>query len=189
MTQASNPNTASLDTTGSIAKAIHAGKAMPNMNLTSLLAIVQMLVDSTGVLRVETPYHSWRLFMWGGSLALIDEEAELATTIVRKLRTHKLQIPQANLLTDNLAGIQLYEAINEIYLSQEEQVRPLLKEILFESLLAIYLETNFTVTWHPLAHVPQLFNSSPNCFNWMGESSTTKICGIFFVSRSSGAVS
>ncbi len=156
MTQASNPTTASLDTTGSIAKAIHAGKAMPNMNLKSLLTTVQMLVDSTGVLRVETPYHSWRLLMWGGSLALVDEEAELATTIVRKLRTHKLQVPQANLLTDNLRGIQLYEAINEIYLSQEEQVRPLLKEILFESLLAIYLETNFTATWHPLSHVPEL---------------------------------
>jgi len=129
---------------------------MPNMNLTSLLITIQMLVDSTGTFRVETPYHTWRLLMWGGSLALVDEEAELATTVVRKLRTHKLQISQANLLTDNLRGVELYEAINEIYLSYEEQVRPLLKEILFENLLAIYLETNFTATWYPLSVAPNL---------------------------------
>ncbi len=124
---------------------------MPNMNLASLLTTVQMLLDSTGVLRVETPYHIWRLLIWGGSIALIDEEGQLATTIQRKLRTHKLRLPSAEAITDSLRGLELYSAIDQLYLSEEEQMRPILKEILFENLLAIYLETDFTAIWQPLS--------------------------------------
>ena len=156
MTQASDRTPAAVDTTGNLAQAVPAGKAMSNMNLTSLLTTVQMLLRSTGVLRVETLYHSWKLLIWGGSIALIDEEAELVPTLQRKLRIHKLRLPSVEALADNPRGVQLYEAINQIYLSQEEQVRPILKEILFENLLAIYLETSFTATWYPMSQLPEL---------------------------------
>jgi len=156
MTQASDRTPAAVDTTGNLAQAVPAGKAMSNMNLTSLLTTVQMLLKSTGVLRVETLYHSWKLLIWGGSIALIDEEAELVPTLQRKLRIHKLRLPSVEALADNPRGVQLYEAINQIYLSQEEQVRPILKEILFENLLAIYLETSFTATWYPMSQLPEL---------------------------------
>lgn len=134
--------------------AVPADRVMPNMSLESLLTTIKLLLDTVGVLRVENRYHSWRVLLWGGTIALIEEEADLAKTLLRKLRGQKLQLPD-NTLPEDTTGVHLYEMVNAIYNQNEEAIRPILKEILFENLLSIYLENNFTCVWHPLPNPPK----------------------------------
>jgi CheY-like chemotaxis protein len=151
--QPDQDDTAIMATAGAV---VPAGKTMPNLNLNSLLATIRLLLDSAGILRVENAYHSWRLLIWGGSVALIEEENELAPTLLRKIRSQKLQLNDPDQLHENMTGMVLYETINAMYQEQEEALRPILKEILFENLLAIYLDSNFNCVWHPLTTLPQL---------------------------------
>ncbi|MFN3926790.1 MAG: PleD family two-component system response regulator [Pseudanabaenaceae cyanobacterium] len=160
MTKAVNPSSSSQGDYTSVQvgtnTVVPAGRTMANLNIDSLLTTISLVLDTTGIMRVENPYHSWRLLIWGGTIALVEEENELARTLLRKLRSQKVHLAEPEQLHEQMSGMVLYQAISQIYQDHTEVMRPILKEVLFENLLALYLEKDFTCIWHPVDNLPPL---------------------------------
>ncbi|CAN1209240.1 Response regulatory domain-containing protein [Tumidithrix helvetica PCC 7403] len=129
---------------------VPAGQVVTNMTLKSLLAMLRLLLNSTGIVKVETPHLSWKILMYGGSIAMIEEKDEFLPTLLRKFKIQKIRaLAQVELTQKQSNSYQLYQLISQIFEQDPESVRQALKEILFENLLALYLENNFAFVWQP----------------------------------------
>jgi CheY-like chemotaxis protein len=113
------------------------------------MAALNIITKTQGILTLETPHHLWRLIISAGSIALTEEENHFIPTFCRKLRSHKVRVPEANWEQRKLSGFALCNYISEIYNTEPEAVRAVLREIQFENLLAITLEGRFSLFWQP----------------------------------------
>ncbi|MFN3361923.1 MAG: response regulator [Pseudanabaenaceae cyanobacterium] len=128
---------------------IPVGKVIKEVPLEDLLVALNIITKTQGILLLETPHHRWRLIISGGSVALAEEEDHFIPTFSRKLRAHKVKIPQAEWEQRKLTGFALCDYISGIYNTEPEAVRAVLREIQFENLLAISLERRFSLLWQP----------------------------------------
>ncbi|MEE3716007.1 response regulator [Tumidithrix elongata RA019] len=129
---------------------VPAGQVVTNMTLKSLLAMLRLLLDSTGIVKVETPHLSWKIFIYGGSIAMIEEKNEFLPTLLRKFKIQKIRASdQVELTKKQNNSYQLYQLISQIFEQDPESTRQALKEVLFENLLALYLENTFSFVWQP----------------------------------------
>ena len=125
------------------------GRLIKDVSLESLMAALNIITKTQGILTLETPHHLWRLIISAGSIALTEEENHFIPTFCRKLRSHKVRVPEANWEQRKLSGFALCNYISEIYNTEPEAVRAVLREIQFENLLAITLEGRFSLLWQP----------------------------------------
>jgi CheY-like chemotaxis protein len=141
----------------SLAGSVPANHVFNNMNLRSLLAMLRLLINCTGIAKVETQHLSWKIFIYGGSIAMIEEQDEFLPTLLRKFKIQKIRTTaQVELNKKQETSYHLYQIISEIFEQDPESTRLALKEILFESLLALYLETKFSFVWQPAPEPTQL---------------------------------
>ena len=128
-------------------------EVIPNLTHASLMVMLRLLMNHTGIAKVETPHLSWKIFIHGGSIAFIVDKNEFLPTFTRKLKIHKVQ-PQQNLLQSisqkPISTIETCRLLSEIYVQDRESCLVIFKEILFENLLAISLEKKFSLRWKPL---------------------------------------
>jgi hypothetical protein len=157
MTQTSEKNDApDLPTGKSGSKQINIvpiGEVIPDLTHSSLMVMLRLLLEHTGIAKVETPSLSWKIFIHGGSIAFIEDKGEFLPTLIRKLKIQKVQVPAAILQSisqKSLKSIEIYRLLSEIYAQDRENCLTVFKEILFENLLAISLEKKFSLLWKPL---------------------------------------
>jgi hypothetical protein len=138
------------------------GRLIKDVSLESLMAALNIITKTQGILTLETPHHLWRLIISAGSIALTEEENHFIPTFCRKLRSHKVRVPEANWEQRKLSGFALCNYISEIYNTEPEAVRAVLREIQFENLLAITLEGRFSLFGNPAPLLSTLpFPSGP----------------------------
>ncbi len=125
------------------------GRLIKDVSLDSLMAALNIITKTQGILTLETAHHLWRLIISAGSIALAEEENQFMQTFWRKLRAHKVKLPEANWEQRQLSGLPLCNYVSEIYNTEPEAVRAVLREIQFENLLAISLESRFSLFWQP----------------------------------------
>ncbi|MCS6960323.1 MAG: response regulator [Pseudanabaenaceae cyanobacterium SKYGB_i_bin29] len=125
------------------------GKVIKEVPLENLMVALHIITKTQGILLLETPHHRWRLIISGGSIALAEEEDQFIPTFCRKLRAHKVKVPQGEWEQLKLTGFSLCNYVSEVYNREPEAVRTVLREIQFENLLAITLENRFSLLWQP----------------------------------------
>ena len=76
--------TGSLPNSDLVSNNLTDGQVVRNATLHILLAAMRVMSRSTGVIRVETKYHRWKLLLTGGGLVLAEEEGQVIPTLVRK---------------------------------------------------------------------------------------------------------
>ncbi|NUN66059.1 response regulator [Pseudanabaena biceps] len=158
MTQLSPENNASNLPTGEASipqqQIVPVGEVVPNLSYSSLMVMLKSLTNQTGIAKVETAHLSWKLLVYSGSLVLIEEKNEFLHILTRKLKAQKVQLNLSiwkSLSQPSLGTIDLCQLLSEIYESDRENVLIVFKEILFENLLAISLEKNFSLRWKPIS--------------------------------------
>jgi CheY-like chemotaxis protein len=140
-----------------LAGSVQANHVFNNMNLRSLLAMLRLLINCTGIAKVETQHLSWKIFIYGGSIAMIEEQDEFLPTLLRKFKIQKIRTSaQVELNKKQETSYHLYQIISDIFEQDPDSTRLALKEILFENLLALYLETKFSFVWQPAPEPTQL---------------------------------
>lgn len=156
MTQISQQNYASEEPRGNDQK-IHivpVGEVISDLTYHSLMAILESLMGSTGIAQVTTSHLSWNIFIHGGSIAFIEDQKEFLPTLLRKLNIKKTET-NPNLLRsiskNSITSIEAFSLLGEIFVQDRKNCLTVFKEILFENLLAISLEQNFSLLWNPLA--------------------------------------
>jgi hypothetical protein len=120
------------------------GEVIPDLTYSSLFVMMRLLMGQTGVAKVETAYSSWKILIHSGGVAFIEDQQEFFPTLIRKLKAQKIQVPtklaQAISLK-TLKSIERYRLLSEIYAIDRENCLLAFKEILFENLLAISLDS------------------------------------------------
>ncbi len=125
------------------------GRVIKDVSLDSLMAALNIITKTQGILALETAHHRWRLLISAGSIVLVEEENQFIPTFCRKLKGHKVKVPQTEWEQRQLSGFSLCNYVSEIYNLHPEPVRTVLREIQFENLLAISLENRFSLLWQP----------------------------------------
>jgi CheY-like chemotaxis protein len=140
-----------------IVGSVPAGQVVRNMTLSSLLAMLRLLINSTGIAKVESEHLSWKIFMYGGSIAMIEEQDEFLPTLLRKFKIQKVRASYQGEFAKNQGNsYDIYQVISQVFDQDPESTRLALKEILFENLLALYLENSFSFVWQPALMLNQL---------------------------------
>jgi CheY-like chemotaxis protein len=135
---------------GESTPSIPPGQVLTNLNRQSLLAMVELLQHSTGIARINSAHLCWNLFIANDTIALIEETGEFVPTLQRKLKIHKVNAAaQTQLASKFPNSYSLYRMVGQIYDQDPEATRAAIKEIMLESLLAIFLEDEFTLLWQP----------------------------------------
>ncbi|PZO44459.1 MAG: response regulator [Pseudanabaena frigida] len=129
------------------------GQVIPNLTYSSLMVMLKLLMRHTGIAKVETAHFSWKIFIHSGSIAFIEDSSEFLPTLIRKLKIQKIQTQPDLIQSLNqkpISSLATYHLLSEIYTQDRENCLSVFKEILFENLLAIALEQNFSLLWKPL---------------------------------------
>lgn len=128
------------------------GEVIPNLTYSSLMVMLRLLTNYTGIAKVETIHLSWKIFIHGGSIAFIEDKNEFLPTLLRKLKIQKIQ-PQQSFLKDiaqkPISSIETCRLLSKVYEQDRDNCLIVFKEILFENLLAISLEKKFSLLWKP----------------------------------------
>lgn len=146
-------NTESLDTstvdTGNLAN-VSAGQVVKDARLNVLLAAMRVMVRSTGLLKVETEYHSWKMLLQGGGVVLMEEEGQAISSFTHKFANHGIKfarLPEWDQKQSNRP--YCYPFVNQVFKRYPEPTKLVLKEVLSENLLAMHLEDRFSFVWTP----------------------------------------
>jgi CheY-like chemotaxis protein len=126
------------------------GQVVRNATLHILLAAMRAMSRSTGVIRVETKYHRWKLLLTGGGLVLAEEEGQVIPTLVRKYNGKGInfsRIPEWEQRQNNRP--YCYPFVSNVYKKYPEITKDVLKEVILENLLSLYLEDGFSFVWKP----------------------------------------
>lgn len=126
------------------------GQVVRNATLHILLAAMRVMSRSTGVIRVETKYHRWKLLLTGGGLVLAEEEGQVIPTLVRKYSSKGLnfsRIPEWEQRQSNRP--YCYPFVSNVYKKHPEITKDVLKEVILENLLSLHLEDGFSFVWKP----------------------------------------
>lgn len=126
------------------------GQVVRNATLHILLAAMRAMSRSTGVIRVETKYHRWKLLLTGGGLVLAEEEGQVIPTLVRKYNSKGInfsRIPEWEQRQNNRP--YCYPFVSNVYKKYPEITKDVLKEVILENLLSLYLEDGFSFVWKP----------------------------------------
>ncbi len=142
--------TGSLPNSDLVSNNLTDGQVVRNATLHILLAAMRVMSRSTGVIRVETKYHRWKLLLTGGGLVLAEEEGQVMPTLVRKYNSKGInfsRIPEWEQRQTNRP--YCYPFVNNVYKKYPEVTKDVLKEIILENLLALHLEDGFSFVWKP----------------------------------------
>lgn len=142
--------TGSLPNSDLVSNNLTDGQVVRNATLHILLAAMRAMSRSTGVIRVETKYHRWKLLLTGGGLVLAEEEGQVIPTLVRKYNSKGLnfsRIPEWEQRQSNRP--YCYPFVNNVYKKHPEITKDVLKEVIIENLLSLHLEDGFSFVWKP----------------------------------------
>jgi CheY-like chemotaxis protein len=126
------------------------GQVVRNATLHILLAAMRVMSRSTGLIRVETKHHQWKLLLTGGGLALAEEEGQVMPTLVRKYSSKSIsfsRIPEWEQRQTNRP--YCYPFVSNVYKKYPDATKQVLKEIILENLLSLHLEDEFSFVWKP----------------------------------------
>lgn len=126
------------------------GQVVRNATLHILLAAMRVMSRSTGLIRVETKHHRWKLLLTGGGLVLAEEEGQVMPTLVRKYNSKSVsfsRIPEWEQRQTNRP--YCYPFVNNIYKKHPDVTKQVLKEVILENLLSLHLEDEFSFVWKP----------------------------------------
>jgi len=142
--------TGSLPNSDLVSNNLTDGQVVRNATLHILLAAMRVMSRSTGVIRVETKHHRWKLLLTGGGLVLAEEEGQVIPTLVRKYSSKGLnfsRIPEWEQRQNNRP--YCYPFVNNVYKKHPEITKEVLKEVILENLLSLHLEDSFSFVWKP----------------------------------------
>ena len=142
--------TGSLPNSDLVSNNLTDGQVVRNATLHILLAAMRVMSRSTGVIRVETKYHRWKLLLTGGGLVLAEEEGQVIPTLVRKYNSKGInfsRIPEWEQRQSNRP--YCYPFVNNVYKKHPEITKEVLKEVILENLLSLHLEDSFSFVWKP----------------------------------------
>lgn len=129
---------------------VSAGQVVKQAKLNVLLAAMRVMVRSTGLLKVETEHHAWRMLLQGGGIVLMEEEGQAISSFTHKFANHGIKfakLPEWDQRQNNRP--YSYPFVNQVFKRYPEPTKQVLKEVLSESLLAMHLEDQFTFVWTP----------------------------------------
>ncbi len=130
---------------------ITAGQVVKDAKLNVLLAAMRVMVRSTGLLKVATPYHSWKLLLHAGGIVLIEEEEEAIATLTRKFAIQGIKFARLPEWEPKQGGgPKSYAFVSQVFGRYPEPTKQVLKEVLAENLLAMHLEDRFSFVWSPI---------------------------------------
>ena len=142
--------TGSLPNSDLVSNNLTDGQVVRNATLHILLAAMRVMSRSTGVIRVETKYHRWKLLLTGGGLVLAEEEGQVIPTLVRKYNSRGInfsRIPEWEQRQNNRP--YCYPFVSNVYKKHPEITKDVLKEVILENLLSLHLEDGFSFVWKP----------------------------------------
>jgi CheY-like chemotaxis protein len=142
--------TGSLPNSDLVSNNLTDGQVVRNATLHILLAAMRAMSRSTGVIRVETKYHRWKLLLTGGGLVLAEEEGQVIPTLVRKYNSKGInfsRIPEWEQRQNNRP--YCYPFVSNVYKKHPEITKDVLKEVILENLLSLHLEDGFSFVWKP----------------------------------------
>lgn len=142
--------TGSLPNSDLVSNNLTDGQVVRNATLHILLAAMRVMSRSTGVIRVETKYHRWKLLLTGGGLVLAEEEGQVMPTLVRKYNSKGInfsRIPEWEQRQNNRP--YCYPFVSNVYKKHPEITKEVLKEVILENLLSLHLEDGFSFVWKP----------------------------------------
>lgn len=142
--------TGSLPNSDLVSNNLTDGQVVRNATLHILLAAMRVMSRSTGVIRVETKYHRWKLLLTGGGLVLAEEEGQVIPTLVRKYNSKGInfsRIPEWEQRQNNRP--YCYPFVSNVYKKHPEITKDVLKEVILENLLSLHLEDGFSFVWKP----------------------------------------
>ena len=142
--------TGSLPNSDLVSNNLTDGQVVRNATLHILLAAMRAMSRSTGVIRVETKYHRWKLLLTGGGLVLAEEEGQVIPTLVRKYNSKGLnfsRIPEWEQRQNNRP--YCYPFVSNVYKKHPDITKDVLKEVILENLLSLHLEDGFSFVWKP----------------------------------------
>lgn len=142
--------TGSLPNSDLVSNNLTDGQVVRNATLHILLAAMRVMSRSTGVIRVETKYHRWKLLLTGGGLVLAEEEEQVIPTLVRKYNSKGInfsRIPEWEQRQNNRP--YCYPFVSNVYKKHPEITKEVLKEVILENLLSLHLEDGFSFVWKP----------------------------------------
>lgn len=143
--------TGSLPNSDLVSNNLTDGQVVRNATLHILLAAMRVMSRSKGVICVETKYHRWKLLLAGGGLVLAEEEGQVIPTLVRKYNSKGInfaRIPEWEIRQTNRP--YCYPFVSSVYKKHPEITKEVLKEVILENLLALYLENGFSFVWKPI---------------------------------------
>ena len=126
------------------------GQVVRNATLHILLAAMRVMSRSTGLIRVETKHHRWKLLLTGGGLVLAEEEGQVMPTLVRKYNSKSIsfsRIPEWEQRQTNRP--YCYPFVSNVYKKYPDVTKQVLKEVILENLLSLHLEDDFSFVWKP----------------------------------------
>ncbi len=127
---------------------------IPDLTYASLMAMLKLLTHHIGIVNIESPHLSWKIFVHRGRIAFIEDESDFLPALRRKLQAKKICFPQDILLSSTLKplnSVETCELLGKLYAQDRQNCLMIFKEILLENLLAISLEKKFSMLWQPLA--------------------------------------
>jgi CheY-like chemotaxis protein len=127
------------------------GQVVKDASLITLLAAMRVIVRSTGILQIETPYHKWKILMKMGGLVLIEEDGQVIQTLTRKFANAGMQfarLPEWD--QKQSAKPYSYPFVTQVFKRYPEPTKAVLKEVLLEGMLALHLEDKFSFMWRPI---------------------------------------
>ncbi|TYQ31576.1 response regulator [Pseudanabaena sp. UWO310] len=142
--------TGSLPNSDLVSNNLTDGQVVRNATLHILLAAMRVMSRSTGVIRVETKYHRWKLLLTGGGLVLAEEEGQVIPTLVRKYNSKGInfsRIPEWEQRQNNRP--YCFPFVNNVYKKYPEVTKEVLREIILENFLSLHLEDSFSFVWSP----------------------------------------
>jgi CheY-like chemotaxis protein len=127
------------------------GQVIKDASLLTLLAAMRVIVRSTGILQIETPYHKWKILMKTGGLVLMEEEGQVMQTLTRKFANAGMQFARLPEWDQKQSSKPYsYPFVTQVFKRYPEQTKVVLKEVLLESMLALHLEDKFSFMWRPI---------------------------------------
>ncbi|MDX2254873.1 MAG: response regulator [Pseudanabaenaceae cyanobacterium bins.39] len=129
------------------------GKVVSQLTYSSLMSKLKLLVNQTGCVTVVTAHFSWEIFIYGGSVAFVEDHGYFWNTLRRKFKTKKVYIRPEIWHGFNLRamhGIDTCKLLGSMYEFDRDSCLPIFKEVMLENLLAIALEKNLSLVWQPV---------------------------------------
>jgi CheY-like chemotaxis protein len=133
------------------------GKRITDVSLDSLLVMINLLANHDGTMQVSTSHFVWNILLYKNSIALIEEQdGQFILALIRKLKNHRVKASIKQIEQYQSNSRHICRLLNQILEYDPEATQQVLKEILFESLLAINLENNFSFVWHQNPNLPEI---------------------------------